>query len=97
MKTLAICMLVLALGACDKKKKEAPAPTPGSASAIAAGSDVGSAAGSDTGSAAGSAAVAEGPVEIPTEMDYEDLAKEEITDKTVEARLKDLETQLAPQ
>jgi hypothetical protein len=83
MKTLA-CMLVLLVAACDKRKE------------VAAGSDVGSAAGSDTGSA-GSAAVAEAPVEIPTEMDYEDLANEEITDKTVEARLEDLETQLAPQ
>lgn len=99
MKTLSIAiLLVLALGACGKKKNEAapPPPTTGSASAVAAGSDVGSAAPDTTGSA-GSAAVAETPVDVPTEMDYEDLANEEITDKTVDARVKELEAQLAPQ
>jgi hypothetical protein len=89
--------LLLVLAACGKKDKEQPAPppTPGSASAVAAGSDVGSGSGSAV--AAGSGSAVEAPVDVPTEMDYEDLANEEITDKTVEARLKQLETQLAPQ
>lgn len=98
MKTLITIVTVLALGACGKKDK--PAPEPGSASAtpVTTGSGSGSAAGSGSGSAvaAGSGSAAE-PVDLPTEMDYEELAAEEITDKTVEARLKALEGQLSPQ
>ena len=99
MKTLITIVTVLALGACGKKDK--PAPEPGSASAapVATGSGSGSetAAGSGSAVAAGSGSAAEPAVDLPTEMDYEELAAEEITDKTVEARLKDLEGQLSAQ
>jgi hypothetical protein len=97
-KTLSTLVLAagLVLGACGKKDKEAP-PTPAPAPTAAAGS--GSA---EAGSAAGSAetpppAVAEEPIDVATEMDYEDLANSEITEATVEARLKALESDLTTQ
>lgn len=101
MKLLGSLVLVVALGACGKKKEEAPAPSPGPASAVATGSDVGSGSAPAMGSATGSAVAAgsgsaAAPVDVPTEMDYEDLANQEITDKTVDARVKALETQLSP-
>lgn len=97
MKTLSTLVLAagLVLGACGKKDKEAPpAPTP--APTAATGSGSGSAV------AAGSAETpppppAEEPVDVATEMDYEDLANSEITEATVEARLKAIETELTTQ
>jgi hypothetical protein len=96
MKTLITIVTVLALGACGKKDK--PAPEPGSASAapVATGSDT-AGSGSAVASGSGSGSAAEPALDLPTEMDYEELAAEEITDKTVEARLKELEGQLSAQ
>lgn len=93
MKWLVIAALVL--GGCGKKKQEeAPAPTPvATGSGSAAGSDTGSAAaGSDTGSATAAAGSA---VDVPTEQDFEEQAKTEITDKNVEAQLKTIESDLS--
>jgi hypothetical protein len=82
-------VLVAALAACGKKKEES-APATGSATPVV----VADAAGSAAGSAEGSAAVAE-PLDVPTEVDFEDLATTEITDKNVEARVKAIEQELA--
>jgi hypothetical protein len=103
MKSLAMITLslALALGACKGKNQE-PAPAPPSPAQVQpqgrAGGETGSAAapvaeGTDTGSA-GSAAD-EAPVDVATEMDYEDLATDEITEATVENKLKALEGELA--
>ena len=98
MKTLYALVLVTALAACGKKGNDKPADPPaGSGSAVTAPVDTPPVAAGSGSAGSGSAAVAEAPVDVPTEMDYEDLANEEITDKTVEARLKALETDLAPQ
>ncbi|MGE0397336.1 MAG: hypothetical protein AB7T06_11490 [Kofleriaceae bacterium] len=98
MKAKALVLALLFAAACGKStEKGPPLDPPGSGSATAdtgSGSGSGSAAGSGSDAGSGSAAAA---VDVPTSMDYEELAKEEITDKTVEARLKTLETELAPQ
>ena len=94
MKLAIAFTLGLALVACGKKKEE-PAATPpaGSGSAMMAGSGSaaagsGSAAGSDAGSAAAAA------VDVPTEVDFEDQAKTDLTEKNVEAQVKELEKDL---
>ena len=93
-----IIMLVLAattLIACGKKKEADTGTTTGSATAVGSGSDSGS--GSATAAdntATGSAATA--AVDVPTEVDFEDQASTDITDKNVEAKVKELETDLAP-
>ncbi len=94
MKYFALAMLFAA--ACGKDTEKGPPldPPAGSGSATATDTGSGSAAGSGSDAGSGSAAAA---VDVPTSMDYEELANEEITDKTVEARLKSLETELAPQ
>jgi hypothetical protein len=80
-------VLVVALAACSKKKEE-PAATPaGSATPVVT-------ADAATGSAEGSAAAAADPVDLPTEVDFEDSASTEITDKNVEARVKAIEAEL---
>ncbi len=98
MKKLAFVLLVAA--ACGKSADKAPPADPpptGSGSAVAATEEPSAPAGSgsDTNTGSGSAddeVVAD--IDVATPMDYEDLANEEITDKTVEARLKALETEL---
>ena len=102
MKKIAAMMLVVALATCGKKTEKGPPVETGSGSAaVVAGS--GSAVAADTGSgsaavvATGSGSAAEEPVEVPTEVDFEAKATEEITEKTVDAKLKALETELAPQ
>jgi predicted small lipoprotein YifL len=88
--------LVFALAACGKETQKGPPLDPPVGSGSATPTDTNVAAGSGSaGSAAGSGSAA--AVDVPTEMDYEELAQEEITDKTVEARLKNLESELSPQ
>jgi hypothetical protein len=89
-KYLFIAALVLA--GCGKKKAE-EAPPPPTPVATGSGSATGSAvaAGSDTGSAAPAAA----EVDVPTEQDFEDQAKADITDKNVDSKLKEIEGDLS--
>jgi hypothetical protein len=91
-RTLAIGVLLAAFAGCSKKKEE-PAPAPPPVPAAVADAAVGSAA--DTGSGTGSAQAAD--VEVPTEVDFEEQATTEITDKNVEAQVKAIEKDLAPQ
>lgn len=88
--------LVLAVAACGKDTQKGPPldPPAGSATPTDSGSGSASAAGSGSAEGGGSAAAV---VDVATPMDYEELANEEITDKTVEARLKDLENEIVPQ
>jgi len=94
-KILTTLVLTIALAACGKSTEKGPPLDPpvgsGTATEVAAGS--GSATGSGS---AGSGSAAE-PVDIPTAMDYEDLAHDEITANTVDDRVKALEAELAPQ
>jgi hypothetical protein len=78
----------IVLAACGGKKDE-PAASPGSATPVAAVADA--AAGGGEGSAAGSAA----DLDVPTEVDFEELATTEITEKNVEAQVKAIEQELA--
>ena len=84
---------VLAVAACGKKNDTPPAPAPpppaGSATAGSGSAMAGSGSAAMTGS--GSAAAA---VDVPTEMDFEQQAKTDVTDKTVEAKVKAIEDQL---
>lgn len=93
MKYLMTIALTFALAACGgKKDKDEPKPTPppaGSAMTGSAGS--GSAAMTGSGSA-GSAAPA--AVDVPTEMDFEQQAKTDITDKNVDTEVKKIEADL---
>jgi hypothetical protein len=84
-------VIVGGLGACGNKSKEAP-PAVGSGSAPAPVIEDAA-----TGSGAGSATADAEPLDVPTEVDFEDLASSEITDKNVEARMKELESDLAEQ
>lgn len=85
MKWLVIAALILS--GCGKKKQE-PAPEPaGSAAPVATGSA--------TGSAAPTPPPAPAAVDVPTEQDFEAQAKTDVTDKNVDTKLKDLESQLA--
>ncbi len=94
MKFVVSLIAMAALAGCGGKKEKAE-PSAGSAETVgSADTGSGSAAGSDAGSAAGSAAEAE-PLDVPTKVDFEELAESEITDKNVEARVKELETELA--
>jgi len=94
MKFVVSLIAMAALAACGGKKEEQAAPTTGSAeTAGSADTGSGSAADSDAGSAEGSAAEAE-PLDVPTKVDFEELAESEITDKNVEARVKELEAEL---
>jgi len=98
-KTLATMTLVIALAACGKKTEKGPPVETGSGSAVVATGSGSAAPDAGNGSAAGSgsAVAADEQVEVPTEVDFEAKATEEITDKNVDAKLKALETQLAPQ
>ena len=90
MKYLMTIALTFALAACGgKKDKDEPKPTPPPAGSAATGS--GSAAMTGSGSA-GSAAPA--AVDVPTEMDFEQQAKTDITDKNVDTEVKKIETDL---
>lgn len=85
-------VLVAALAACGSKKKEEPASTEGSGSATAVVADdanTGSAAGSAAGSADTTA-----DIDVPTEVDFEEQAATDITDKNVEAQVKAIEKDL---
>jgi hypothetical protein len=95
-KIITLVFVVAAIAACGKKADNGATAgsatvATGSGSAAGSGSDVtmGSAAGS------GSAAMA-AAVDVPTEQDFEDQASTDITDKNVEAKVKELETDLAP-
>ena len=92
-KTIALVAALAAAGCSKKKDEPAPQPLPAAGSAV-----TGSAAAPVTGSAAtGSAAPATetaAAVDVPTEMDFEDHAKDKITDKNVEAEVKSLEDDL---
>jgi hypothetical protein len=82
----------MALAACGSKKEQAPATgSAGSAgsAAVVVADDAGA------GSGSGSAQAQAEPVDVPTEVDFEELATSEITDKNVEARVKELEGELA--
>ncbi|MEO8844592.1 MAG: hypothetical protein ABI591_20965 [Kofleriaceae bacterium] len=81
--------LTVALAACGGKKDE-PKPTPPPVGSAATGS--GSAAMTGSGSA-GSAAPA-AAVDVPTEMDFEQQAKTDITDKNVDTEVKKIEADL---
>jgi hypothetical protein len=87
----ALVFAAAALVACSKKKDEgagsAAAPPP-----VETGSATGSAGSGSDGSAA---PVAEAPVDVPTEVDFETEATSDISDKNVEAKLKSLESELA--
>lgn len=95
-KIYTLVFVAAALVACSKKKEEAAAPPPATGSAIgSAGSAEGSGT-ADTGSAGSAAAVAaEEPVDVPTEVDFETEATAGITDKNVETKVKELETELS--
>ncbi len=87
MKYLMTIALTFALAACGgKKDKDEPKPIPPPV-AIA---DAGSAA--MTGS--GSAAAPEAKVDVPTEMDFEQQAKTDITGKNVDTEVKKIEADL---
>lgn len=91
MKYLMTIALTVALAACGgKKDKDEPKPTPPPAGSAATGS-AGSAAMTGSGSA-GSAAPA--AVDVPTEMDFEQQAKTNITDKNVDTEVKKIEADL---
>jgi hypothetical protein len=91
MKYLMTIALTVALAACGgKKDKDEPKPTPPPAGSAATGS-AGSAAMTGSGSA-GSAAPA--AVDVPTEMDFEQQAKSDITDKNVDTEVKKIEADL---
>lgn len=93
MKFVVSFIAMAALAGCGGKEEKA-APSAGSAEAVgSADTGSGSAAGSAAGSAEGSAAEAE-PLDVPTKVDFEELAESEITDKNVEARVKEIEADL---
>ena len=92
MKYLMTIALTFALAACGgKKDKDEPKPTPPPAGSAMTGS-AGSAAMTGSGSA-GSAAPA-AAVDVPTEMDFEQQAKTDITDKNVDTEVKKIEADL---
>ena len=91
-------MLVVALAGCGKKTEKGPPVEPAGSGSAVVETGSGSAAAPELGSGSGSgSAVAEAPIEVPTEVDFEAKAAEEITDKNVDAKLKALESELAPQ
>ena len=92
MKYLMTIAVTIALVACGgKKDKDEPKPTPPPpAGSATTGSGTGSAA--MTGSA-GSATPAAN-VDVPTEMDFEQQAKSNITDKNVDTEVKKIEADL---
>jgi hypothetical protein len=100
-----VAFVVAMLAACGGKKDDKPAEPAGSGSAVAtpgsgsapAGSGS-AAAGSGSGSAvaagSGSAASADGPIDVPTEVDFEDTATTKITEKNLDTELKTIEAEL---
>ena len=98
---------LLALGGCGNKK-DSPAATAGSGSAVAtagsgsataaAGSGSATAAGSGSATAVGSGGAAgsgsAAAIAVPTEEDFEKDATTKITDKNVEAQVQALEKEL---
>lgn len=101
---------LLSLGACNKKSENPPpspgSSAPAAGSAAAAGSATAPAAGSGSAAApsagsgsaaapsAGSGSAAAAAVDVPTEQDFEDKAKEKITEKNVDSEVQALEKQL---
>ena len=90
MKYLMTFALTVALAACGSKKEKEPPPTPPPTTGSAM-----TGSGSATGSA-GSAVTPPpaGAVDVPTEMDFEQQAKTDITDKNVDTEVKKIETDL---
>jgi hypothetical protein len=89
-KYLMTFALTVALAACGSKKDKEPPPAPPPTGSAATGS-AGSAGSAMTGSA-GSAAPA--AADVPTEMDFEQQAKSNITDKNVDTEVKKIEADL---
>jgi hypothetical protein len=89
-KYLFIAALVLA--GCSKKKAEEAPPPPTPVATTGSGSAAGSAAPAETGSAT---AAAGSDVDVPTEQDFEEQAKADITDKNVDSKLKEIEGDLS--
>jgi hypothetical protein len=82
---IAALVFAVALAACGKKTDDKPGGTTGSATPVAA---------SDAAVAAATPDAAEEAVDVPTEVDFEDTASSEITDKNLEAHLKAIESDL---
>ena len=92
MKYLMTIALTVVLAACGgKKDKDEPKPTPPPAGSAATGS-AGSAAMTGSGSAGSAATPA--AVDVPTEMDFEQQAKTNITNKNVDTEVKKIEADL---
>jgi len=89
-----IFAVALALVACGKKNDDKPAPPPPPPTTGSAAMGSGSAAMTGSGSAAMAGSAAGSDVDVPTEMDFEAAAKSDVTDKTVEAKVKAIEDQL---
>jgi len=83
---IATLMLAIALAACGKKTEDKPAATGSAAPTPTVVSDAGAGGAAD-------AAVAQ-QVDVPTEIDFEETASSEITDKNLETHLKAIETDL---
>jgi hypothetical protein len=82
--------LTVALAACGSKKEKEPPPAPPPTTGSAA-------TGSAMTGSAGSAAVTPPPAaaaDVPTEMDFEQQAKTDITDKNVDTEVKKIEADL---
>lgn len=93
MKYLMTIALTFALAACGgKKDKDEPKPTPPPVTSADAGS--GSATAMTGSGSAGSAAVPAATVDVPTEMDFEQQAKTDITAKNVDTEVKKIEVDL---
>jgi hypothetical protein len=85
--------------ACGKKNEGEPAATPTPQAVEPAGSAAAAAPEPAAGSAEPAAIAATPPaeeeVDVPTEVDFEELASAEITDKNMAARFAELEKELA--
>lgn len=99
-RLFAISFAALAATACGKKQESAPAPT-ASGSAVASDPAAGSAEPTIQGSAEPAAAAepvaavaADEPVDVPTEMDFEDDATSRISEANIEDAVKALEAEL---
>ncbi len=93
-----LALIALFVVGCGKKKDE-PAPAPATPPPVTAPADAaaaGSAAGSHAaaGSNAATAGSAAAKVDVPTATDFEDKASKDITDKNVEAKVKEMEGEL---
>jgi hypothetical protein len=88
-KYLMTFALTVALAACGSKKDKEPPPAPPPTTGSAATGSAGSAMTGSAGSAAPAAAA-----DVPTEMDFEQQAKSDITDKNVDTEVKKIEADL---